>query len=219
MKRAAFIGILVFSALWFVGVSLAEEQAAAPQSQTAHPATTGKATLATKATMGSKATMWQSSDLKWEPMSGVEGVRVARLWGDMKNGGYGALVKLPANSKHPLHIHTNAIKAVVVFGEFVYRPEGGSEEVLGPGSYLMIPGGLRHSSGTRSAGCELFQEQAGRWDLIPLVAPATAAKHKKAAAHKTVAAAHKKAAHASGKVAAAHNTTAAGSKTMAANHR
>ena len=200
MKRAAAsmgnVGLLVLS---LVGVSLAKQEAPGAKSQMPHPA------------MASKATVWAASDLKWEPMPGVQGVRVAKLWGDMDKGAYAALVKLPANSKHPLHTHTNAIKAVVIFGEFVYRPEDGPETVLGPGSYLMIPGGLRHTSGTRSAGCEIFQEQAGKWDLVPVPASTAAANHKAGAAtKKTAAATHK---------TASHKAVPANQKTVAANHK
>ena len=164
MKKAAFIGILGLSGLSFVGLSLAKEHAGA-KSQTAHHATVRQATV------------WAAGDLKWEPMPGVEDVHIAKLWGDMEKGAYGALVKLPANSKHPLHTHTNAIKAVVISGKFVYGPEGGPVATFGPGSYLMIPGGLKHTSGTGSGECEIFQEQAGKWDLVP-VNPAAATAHK-----------------------------------------
>jgi len=193
MRRVAITGILVLLVASFAAISPAKEArtksqeahqaatkpAAHTKSQPTHPASQAARTKSEEAHHAvAKGTVWPSGDLKWEPMRGVEGVKVAKLWGDMEKGPYGALVKLPANSKHPLHTHSNAIKAVVVFGEFVYRPEGGTETILGPGSYLVVPGGLRHTSGTRSAGCELFQEQAGKWDMVPVNPPTLAAVRK-----------------------------------------
>lgn len=32
-------------------------------------------------------------------------------------------------------------------GAYVYKPEGGQEVRIGPGSYLHVPGGTRHWSG------------------------------------------------------------------------
>ena len=109
-----------------------------------------------------------AADLKWEPMPGIEGVQVAKLWGDMSKGAYGAFVKLSANQNHPLHTHTSTVKLVILSGEFTYTPEGGAEQRYGPGSYLMVPGGLKHSSGTGAEEVTMFQEQSGAWDMKPV---------------------------------------------------
>jgi quercetin dioxygenase-like cupin family protein len=117
------------------------------------------------------ATTWAPEDLKWEDMPGVPDVKVAMLWGNMsKPGGYGAFVKLPANQPHPLHTHTATLKCVIISGEFMYGPEGGPEKSYGPGSYVMVPGGLRHSSASGASELLMFQESVGAWDMKPVAA-------------------------------------------------
>jgi quercetin dioxygenase-like cupin family protein len=124
--------------------------------------------------MAKAAVAWSADEMKWESMPGVDGVQVAMLWGDMKKGAYGAIVKLPANQDHPTHTHSSTVKCVVLSGEFHYTPEGGTEKVLGPGSYLMVPAKLRHSSASGPDGVTMFQEGSGAWDMVP-VAVKTAA--------------------------------------------
>jgi quercetin dioxygenase-like cupin family protein len=124
------------------------------------------------------ATAWSADDIKWEPVPGVEGAQMAMLWGDMKKGAYGALVKLPPNQDHPLHTHSAMVKAVVLAGEFRYTPEGGEMKSLGPGSYLMLPAKLRHSSASGPDGVTMFQESPGAWDMMPVAAPAASATSK-----------------------------------------
>lgn len=95
------------------------------------------------------------------------GIMFASLWGNMDKGAYGVLVKFPAGTKHPLHTHTSDIKAVVISGTFYYAPEGGTEQRLGPGSYFFVPGGSKHMSGSTDDGpCEIFQESAGKFDMM-----------------------------------------------------
>jgi uncharacterized cupin superfamily protein len=122
----------------------------------------------------SAAVTMAPADLKWEAMPGVEGVQVAKLWGDMEKGGYGAFVKLPADQKHPLHTHSSTVKCVVLSGEFIYTPEGGTEHAFGPGSYLMIPAGMKHTSASGSGELMMFQESTGKWDMKPVMESAAA---------------------------------------------
>ena len=117
------------------------------------------------------ATVWPSADIKWSEMKGTPpGVKImySNLWGNIEKGAYGALVKLPAGMNHPLHTHTAAVKLVVMSGTFWYQVEGGEKKVLDAGSYLMVPGGLQHLSGTGDQGCTLFQESNGAFDMIPV---------------------------------------------------
>jgi quercetin dioxygenase-like cupin family protein len=113
------------------------------------------------------ATVWPGGDLLWKEMPGMANVKVATLWGDLESGSHGALVRIPADNRFPLHTHSNAVKLVVISGVFHYAPGDGPDVELGPGSYLMVPGGLRHTSGTGDAQCELFQEGMGKWDIKP----------------------------------------------------
>jgi quercetin dioxygenase-like cupin family protein len=116
------------------------------------------------------ATVWPAADIQWMEMKGLPpGAKIAPLWGQVDKGAYGALLRLPGGEKHPLHVHTNDVKLVVISGTFLYTPDGGVEQRLGPGSYLDVPGGLKHSSGTSDEGpCEVFQTSTGKFDMIPV---------------------------------------------------
>jgi quercetin dioxygenase-like cupin family protein len=121
-----------------------------------------------KAASHRAAVVLPAGDLEWKPMANVPNVQVAVVYGSMSKGAYGAFVKLPANDIHPLHTHSSAVKLVVISGEFKYAPENGDEKVLGPGSYLDVPGGLRHTSATGDGETLIYQEQSGSWDLKPV---------------------------------------------------
>ncbi len=122
--------------------------------------------------MKKEPVMWAAEDIKWAEMKGgPPGVMVATLWGDMTKGAYGAFVKFPPNLKNPLHTHTSDIKAVIVSGTFFNVGEGGSEKFYGPGSYFLVPGGWKHTSGSGDQGCTMFMEQPGKFDLKPIEMP------------------------------------------------
>ena len=113
-----------------------------------------------------------ASDVKWVDLDpkGAPGVKIADLWGDHTKGPYGAYLKLPAGFTTPLHTHTYAMKVVFVSGTYLQRPEGKSEVRLGPGSYMMQPGGkYKHiTSCDKAADCVLFVESSGPFDLKPV---------------------------------------------------
>ena len=110
-----------------------------------------------------------AADLKWMDLdpTGAPGVKIAGLWGDPGKGGFGAFFKLPAGFAAPLHTHTHPIKVVIVSGTYIQRPDGAAEFRLGPGSYLMQPGGnYRHTTSCDSASdCVFFAESVGAFDL------------------------------------------------------
>ena len=119
--------------------------------------------------MKKEPVMWTAENIKWEEMKGgPPGVMVATLWGDMSKGAYGAFVKFPPNTKHPLHTHSSDIRAVVLSGTFTGGSEGGPEKTYGAGSYCMLPGGWKHTSGAGADGCTLFMEQSGKFDMTPV---------------------------------------------------
>ena len=100
-----------------------------------------------------EAVVWPANEIKWL-------------------GAYGALIKLPAGMKNPLHSHSSDLKLIVLSGTFLYTPEDGTEQHLGPGSYLFEPEGTRHISGTGDDGpCEVFQESSGKFDFVPAEPP------------------------------------------------
>ena len=137
-------------------------------------------------------------ELKWAdvpappgaPTSPAGGAQVANVVGDAMKGAYSAFAKIPAGQMHPLHTHTADTKAVVVSGTFLVGPEGGPEKKLGPGSYFMVPGGMKHTSGCAAgAPCVLFQEGPAKFDMKPVAEKGD----KKAAAGEKAPAADKKA--------------------------
>jgi hypothetical protein len=114
------------------------------------------------------------NDLKWTDLdpTGAPGVKIADLWGNHATGAFGSFIKFPAGFAAPLHTHTNDVKIVVVSGTFIQGPEGKPEFRLGPGSYLMQPGGsYRHTTSCDQASeCLFFAESNGAFDLKPVPA-------------------------------------------------
>lgn len=103
-----------------------------------------------------------ADDLKWEPLADAPpGVMSVKLWGENTNGAYGGLTKFPAGFKAPLHFHTNTTKIVVIKGAYTYNGKK-----YGPGSYVSVPGGLKHESGgVAESESIFFIEQSGKFDL------------------------------------------------------
>jgi hypothetical protein len=115
-----------------------------------------------------------AGDLKWTDLdpTGAPGVKVADLWGDHAKGAFGAYIKLPAGFAAPLHTHTYAMKVVFLSGTYIQAPEGKAEVRLGPGSYMMQPGGnYKHTTSCDKASeCVFFVESSGKFDLKPVQA-------------------------------------------------
>ena len=110
-----------------------------------------------------------ADDMKWTDLDpkGAPGVKVVDLWGNHTKGAFGALLKLPAGFAVPLHTHTHAMKVVFISGTYIQAPEGKPEVRLGPGSYMMQPGGnYRHTTSCdKAADCVFFVESQGAFDL------------------------------------------------------
>lgn len=136
MKKSSLCIVFMFVGLFFLGVSKISAQ-------------------------NKKAILWAPEDMKWKPMQGPPGVMTVDLWGNQNKGAYGGLTKFPADFKAPLHYHTNDIKIVVIQGAYTYN---GKE--YGPGSYVFIPGGVKHESGgVANSETIFFIEQPGKFDI------------------------------------------------------
>jgi beta-alanine degradation protein BauB len=113
-----------------------------------------------------------ATQLKWADLdpTGAPGVKIATLWGDPTKGEFGAYLKLPAGFVAPLHTHTHDMKVVFISGTYIQAPEGKPEVRLGPGSYMMQPGGnYRHTTSCdKVAECVFFVESKGAFDLKPV---------------------------------------------------
>ena len=111
----------------------------------------------------------QAADLKWADLDpkGAPGVQYAPLWGDHTKGPFGAFFKLPAGFAVPLHTHTHVMKVIFLSGTYIQAPEGKPEVRLGPGGYMMQPGGnYRHTTACdKASDCVLFVEGSGAFDL------------------------------------------------------
>jgi hypothetical protein len=120
-------------------------------------------------TSAQKPIFLAAADLKWTDLDpkGAPGIKIVDLWGDHAKGAFGAYIKLPAGFVSPLHTHTHAMKVIFVSGTYVQAPEGKAEVRLGPGSYMMQPGGnYRHvTSCDKAADCVFFVESSGKFDL------------------------------------------------------
>jgi anti-sigma factor ChrR (cupin superfamily) len=110
-----------------------------------------------------------AADVTWTDLdpNGAPGVKIADLWGNHGTGAFGAYLKLPAGFAAPLHTHTHAMKVVFLSGTYIQAPEGKAEVRLGPGSYMMQPGGnYRHTTSCdQGSDCVLFVESDGPFDL------------------------------------------------------
>lgn len=99
--------------------------------------------------------MTDYEDLPFSPLAEGSPVHVAVLWGNPETGPAAIMVKYPEGYLEPWHSHSSTYHAVLVKSEFSSRsPEGGpdSERVLGPGSYLVQPGGVIHAEINAGAG-------------------------------------------------------------------
>lgn len=117
--------------------------------------------------MKKEAVLWSAEDLKWEQLAGAPpGIMSVTLWGDLTKGAYGGFTKFPAGFKAPLHYHTNTTKIIIIKGAYTYNGKQ-----YGPGSYVSVPGGLKHESGgITDSETIFFIEQPGKFDLVPVEA-------------------------------------------------
>ena len=137
-----------------------------------------KAASAPKAA-ASKLVVMPAADMKWADLDpqGAPGVKIADVWGNHAKGAFGAFIKFPAGFAAPLHTHSHDYKIVIVSGTFIQVPEGKPEFRLGPGSYLLQPGGsYKHTSACdKASDCLFFVQSNGKFDLKPVAAGKAAA--------------------------------------------
>lgn len=91
------------------------------------------------------------------------------VWGDPATGAHGAYTKFAPDFATGLHTHTNDLRIVVVKGAYIYKPEQGDAIRVTAGQYLLLPGGVRHSTGSDPTEETIFYQEAdGKFDLNPV---------------------------------------------------
>ena len=107
---------------------------------------------------------------EWKELSPGSAARIVDLWGDHERGAYAALFKFPAGYATPLHTHTYDMHILVISGTLLQIPEGKPAIVVGPGGYLLQPGGeYRHVAACgEDSECVFFAESDGYFDLLPV---------------------------------------------------
>ena len=97
----------------------------------------------------------------------TKGVSQAVIWGDPDKGAHATYTKFVAGYDAGWHTHTNDVWLVGIKGAYLYKDEAG-EKRIGPGDFLRVPGGHKHSSGgDKKDGALFYEEGSGKFDLIP----------------------------------------------------
>ena len=108
-----------------------------------------------------------AGDLMWKDDADHPGVQVAAVHGDPTKGAAKFFVKLPSGFAAPLHHHTADHFTVVVSGTMVFNVDG-QDQTLPAGSFFSFTGKKQHTTKcTDAAGCILFVDTHGKWDVVP----------------------------------------------------
>jgi hypothetical protein len=110
-----------------------------------------------------------SADLQWARQSPTLPQHISLLWGSRDRGPYGEFVKLPSGFDSGLHAHTGSYHGVLVSGTWIHLEANGAGDdlELGPGSYVMQPGGGMHVDRCKAgAECVLFIFQDSKADVL-----------------------------------------------------
>ena len=106
----------------------------------------------------------EKATYKQAPMGGVS---MATVWGDPDKGVHGTFTKFEPGFDAGLHTHTSDVWIVVIKGAYLYKDDAGEKHV-GPGEFLLVPGGHKHwSGGDKTEGALFYEEASGKFDSIP----------------------------------------------------
>ena len=96
------------------------------------------------------------------------GVSIAAIWGDADNGAHATFTKFVPGFDAGMHTHTNDVWIIVLKGAYLYKDDVIDKRV-GPGSFLRVPGGMKHwSGGDPKEGALFYEESSGKFDSIPV---------------------------------------------------
>lgn len=112
--------------------------------------------------------------MSWEPLEGIqEGAEVSVLKGDPETGAAEVLIRLPAGYLFPHHSHTSPEILFWSEGEFTYIADDGTQQSLGPNTYLNLPPGTKHSVLCGQQPCLVYARYDGPFDLLLSPSPST----------------------------------------------
>jgi quercetin dioxygenase-like cupin family protein len=105
----------------------------------------------------------------FKPMESSGGaVSRAVLSGDPDKGAHATLSKFKPGYDAGTHYHTNDTRIVVIKGAYLYKDEDGEKRV-GPGDFLLVPGGHKHwSGGDKTEGALFYEEGPDKFDFVPV---------------------------------------------------
>jgi hypothetical protein len=115
-----------------------------------------------------------ASEIRWEPMPGLDGAQQAPLWGDPAKGPHTILYKWKGGLIAPLHTHTNGDRGVVVSGVLTLAVYGETPKNLKAGSYFSMSGGTKHTTSCKEgADCVFYVYRDGPFDAVMIETPGT----------------------------------------------
>ncbi len=129
---------------------------------------------ADKHMMSKKPVIRPAADLKWTPLVpelGARGPQISVVFGDLKKGPVGILLKQPAGARPGPHTHTSDYWAVVVSGQLQdFEPgKGDMAAKLGTGSWWMQPGKAAHDNHcVEGSECVVFAYFPRGFDFAPV---------------------------------------------------
>lgn len=122
------------------------------------------------------ATIKPAAGLAWTPLVpelGARGPQISVVFGDIKKGPVGLLLKQPAGARPGPHTHSSDYWGVVVSGavqDFAPGKEA-SAAALAPGSWWKQPGKAAHDNHcSETSECVVFVYFPGGFDFAPVMA-------------------------------------------------
>lgn len=103
--------------------------------------------------------LWRADQVNWSEIAELPGTRQAILWSDPGTGSYAAMNSWNATVRGPVHARRHNIQFVVLAGTFVLGVEGSPVTEIVPGSFAMVPGGVRYCIISGNQGETLFLSQ------------------------------------------------------------
>src|ERR1700688_3151974 len=114
-----------------------------------------------------KNVVYVTADNATFKQSPTGGVSMAPLWGDPDKGVHATFTKFEPGFDAGMHTHTADVWIVVIKGAYLYKDDAGEKRV-GPGEFLLVPGGHKHwSGGDKTEGALFYEEASGKFNSIP----------------------------------------------------